>query len=86
MSWNRNLWGVEFKGGMKEDPPMIIGAAWLHPMPHRYEGEPTRALLFCTRELAREWCRNRRERSKDLGWTFTPVKVRELVEKVSDNA
>ena len=46
------------------------------------EGEPTRALLFCTREQAREWCRNRRERSEGLGWKFTPVKVRELVEKV----
>ena len=82
MAWTRNLWGVEFKGAMKEDPPMILGASWHGPSPHRYDGEPTRALLFCTREQAREWCRDRRKRSEGLGWTFTPVKVRELVEKV----
>jgi hypothetical protein len=87
MTWDRKFWGVEFKGGMKEDPPMILGAAWLHgKSPRRYDGEPTRALLFCTREQAREWCRNRRERSKDLGWKFTPVKVRELVEKVPNGS
>lgn len=82
MVLTRNLWGVELKGAREEDPPMILGAAWNGPSPRHYEGEPTRALLFCTREQAREWCRNCRERSKDLGWTFTPVKVRELVEKV----
>ncbi len=84
MTWNRQLWGVEFKGRLKEDKPMLLGQAW-----HRvelaaptYEGEPTRALLFTSREACRKWCRGRQPEAGELGWRFTPVKVRELVEKV----
>jgi hypothetical protein len=83
LTWDRNLWGVEFRGRFKEDPPTLIGQAW-----HKAEGknlyiwEPTRALVFCTREQAREWCKKKNEGSAHLGWRFIPVKVRELVEKV----
>ena len=82
MPWDRNLWGVEFKGGMKEDNPMILGEAWNGPSLERHEGEPTRALLFRTRKQARAWCQDRRKRNKTYKWTFTPVKLRELLEKV----
>ena len=82
MSWNRNLWGVEFKGGFKEDQPVILGAAWnCKRADPRYEGEPTRALLFDTRQQAREWCWDNTARYTHFGWKFKPVKVRELVEK-----
>lgn len=82
MALDRPLWGVEFKGRTAE-PPIIIGAMWHseYRSNAHYKGEPTRALLFCTREQAREWCRERKERSKDLGWKFTPIKVREVVQK-----
>lgn len=84
MSWDRILWGVKFHGGMKDDKPFLIGQAWHKPMPKsQYDGEPSRVLLFCTREKAREWCR---ARTTDYAghfdcakWRFTPVRVRETV-------
>lgn len=84
MTWNRQLWGVEFRGRVKEDKPMLLGQAWhrVEMAKPTYEGEPTRALLFTTREACRNWCRERQNANLDLGWKFIPVKVRELVEKV----
>ncbi|MFA6204528.1 MAG: hypothetical protein WC710_15225 [Gallionella sp.] len=84
MTWNRKLWGVEFRGRLKEDKPMLLGQAWhrVEMAKPTYEGEPTRALLFTTREACRNWCRERQDAHSDLGWKFIPVKVRELVEKV----
>lgn len=88
MAWDRNLWGVEFTGGVPGDKPLLIGTARMRPSPQsQYAGEPTRAILFTTRELARAWCRSRKEFYKVSGtccekWKFTPVRVREIVKKV----
>lgn len=84
MTWNRNLWAVEFRGRLKEEQPFIIGQAW-HRVEHArppYQGEPTRALLFTTREACRAWCRKRQVKHRQLGWRFIPIRVREIVEKV----
>ena len=65
---------------------MLIGSLWLSPT-SSYAGEPTRALLFCTRKAARAYCRM--EHAKYAGrtdictaWRFRPVRVRETVRKV----
>lgn len=87
MKWRKELWGVEFKGSLKDDKPMLLGTLW-HENARlvKYAGEPTRALLFQTLEDARAWCQY--ERRKNAGrtdccveWRFTPVKVIETVRK-----
>jgi len=85
MAWDRLLWGIEFIDSRKEYP--LIGTVWMRPPPKsQYEGEPTRPILFTTRKLAREWCKNKR--AQYLGrldfvakWRFRPVRVREKVGK-----
>jgi len=85
VTWDRLLWGVTFTGGMVGDKPSLIGTHWMRPTPEaRYDDEPTRPLLFCTRAAAREWCRVRvaeyAGRTDSCGkWKFRPVRVRELV-------
>ena len=86
--WHRLLWGVVFTGGMLRDLPMLLGGLW-HDEAREfngfYEGEPTRALLFCTRREARHWCNdtNRKwQATKDpiqQRWRVSPVRVRETV-------
>ena len=53
----------------------------------RYQGEPTRPLLFTSRTLARQWCEAERTkyalRAACRDWRFRPVRVREIVRKVS---
>lgn len=78
MAWDRLLWAVE-----TDSPPYIIGQAWNGIKPGDYDGEPTRALVFCTRDQARKWCRNANAKYKHLGWKFVPIRVRETVEKVT---
>ena len=88
MAWDRILWGVEFRGRDKEEPPIILGTLW-HDQPHRryfHEDEPTRALLFCTRKQARDWCRQSNERDGHLDWKYTPIKVRERVAKITEES
>lgn len=64
---------------------MLIGTAWMTPRPQsQYSGEPTRAILFMTREQAREWCKKTELGHKQSGtccekWKFRPVRVNETV-------
>jgi hypothetical protein len=81
------LWGVAFSGVGKE-APMLIGGLWAIDLGgDPYPGEPSRALLFCTRAQARAWCtetmrkwRDGRQRDDTLmAWRVRPVRVRETV-------
>jgi hypothetical protein len=83
--WNRLLWGVKFTGSLRDDEPMLLGNLWMAGEPViPYVGEPTRALLFCTREQARAWCA-RKMREWQSGdeitrrWRVRAVRVRETV-------
>lgn len=86
MTWERQLWAIEFSSSDWE--PFLIGSLWLRPMAKpQYEGEPYRALLFCTRKLARDWCRERMKEYENRPdpvrkWRFRPVRVWETVRKV----
>lgn len=85
--WDRRLWGIEFEPSLKGDKPLLLGSAWFKPTKDQYcsfYGEPTRALLFCTRDQARNWCRGKNAEWKKAGlnWHVSAVRVRELVEKV----
>jgi hypothetical protein len=86
--WNKRLWGVLFTGSMKYEEPMLLGATWHKgARPSFYAGEPTRALLFCTRHAARTWCAEKMKewqygrQSGDLVllWRVRPVRVVERV-------
>lgn len=86
MRWRKKLWGVEFKGSIDDDKPMLLGSAW-HALGRsvKYAGEPTRALLFETREDVRAWCREQRQKNAGRAdccgqWRFRPVKVIETVQ------
>jgi hypothetical protein len=89
-NWDRYLWGVRFRGGDPRDRDLLIGTAWNDPRAAgRNPGDPTRALLFCTRAAARAWCAARMAGYADRpvgdicrAWRFTPVRVRERVEVV----
>jgi|SRR5579884_2145793 len=86
--WNRRLWAVRFSDS--DGRSFLIGSSW-----HRanntanagYPGEPTRALLFCTRKHAREFCAEKIKSARLTGgvcekWRYTPVRVRETVRPV----
>lgn len=80
--WNRLLWGVELIDEHKET--MIIGGGWHENMIARYEGEPSRPILFLTRKLSREWCKGRNKQYESWEWPcnkwrFRPIRVREIV-------
>ncbi len=79
-AWNRELWGIEFKS--KETPPMLIGGGWHEAMIRpRYPGEPSRAVLFTSRRLAREWC-EAKQKTYNVNlpdWKLRVVKVLEVV-------
>jgi hypothetical protein len=90
-SWHRLLWGVEFTGSRTDDDPVLIGRLWADEwaISTPYPGEPTRALLFTTRELARQWCaetmakwRDRRHDDCVSRWRVRAVRVRETVQQV----
>lgn len=66
---------------------MLLGAGW-HELGKlvKYMGEPTRALLFCTRDDARAWCRDQRRKYQGRmdccgQWSFRPVRVVETVKR-----
>ena len=92
--WNRLLWGVVFTGGILRDPPMLLGGLW-HDEARQfygfYDGEPTRALLFCNRREARHWCSetNRKWQATNdpiqQRWRVSPVRVRETVDIEAPN-
>ena len=79
------MWGVLFTGG--DAKPLLLGSLWNEvcrkgPI---YDGEPTRALVFQTRESARNWCHEQMDKYKDRNdllaqWKFRPVRVIETVE------
>ena len=84
------LWGVMFTSGALRDPPVLLGGLWhdeARQFHGAYEGEPSRALLFCTRREARHWCAEtmrtwRYGRQHDdivARWIVRPVRVRETV-------
>ena len=81
--WDRLLWGIEFIDEHKE--PMLIGGAWHKEMiKDRYDGEPSRPILFTTRRMARKWCNEENEHHKSGPWPCNcwkvrPVRVREIV-------
>jgi hypothetical protein len=86
MIWKKQLWGVEFKGSINDDDPMLLGRLWHEYASPGFRDEPTRALLFKTREAAREWCRRQLDKNKDRTdccalWRFRPVRVIETVRK-----
>ena len=86
MMWDRVLWGVEFRSRDKDEPTILVGALWASAVRLGHYGEPTRTLLFCTRKQARDWCRESNERDGHLGWKYTPIKVRERVEKITEES
>lgn len=86
--WDRLLWGVQFTGSARDDAPMLIGGLWATDLGGQpYHGEPTRALLFCTRAQARDWCSETMRKWRDgrqrddcvTQWVVRPVRVRETV-------
>lgn len=86
MSWNRKLWGVEFTSPSNKS--ILIGTGWMQEIPNQpyYPGCPTRPILFTTRKVAREWCRDRTAEARshqDIRekWSFRAVRVRETVVK-----
>lgn len=89
--WDRRLWGVEFSGSRTDDAPMLIGRLWALDLGgNPYHGEPTRALLFCTRQHARTWCAETMLKWRDGGdivrrWLVRPVRVRETVQVEAPN-
>lgn len=81
--WDRKLWGVAFSNGIRRVAPMLIGESWdSFQKRESRPGEPTRALLFTTRAVARAWCRARNRNWKNRNdivrkWHVMPVRVRE---------
>jgi len=74
---------------------MLIGGLWAADLGGEpYAGEPTRALLFCTRQQARAWCADTMSKWRDgrqrddivASWTVRPVRVRETVQIEAPNA
>jgi hypothetical protein len=82
--WDRAMWAVEMSSPGSR--PLIIGDAWAGVYAPKHEGQPTRCLLFVTREQARKWCKvqhdkyaSRLEYDICRSWRFKPVRVREII-------
>jgi hypothetical protein len=84
-SWNRELWGIlHGSHDRPKETPILLGQAWHKLAPGIHPNEPSRALLFNTRESAREWCREKYRKYAGRNdcikeWWFRPVRVREIV-------
>lgn len=88
--WCHTQWGVEFTNSRAE--ALLLGSLWDAGEFARWQrgdmraSEPTRALLFCRRAQAREWCAAKnaewREHSDAIvkAWRVRPVRVRETVQ------
>ena len=81
--WDRRLWGVVlFDSG-------LLGTGWnrdIRESGERYDGAPTRALLFTSRATARDWCvrkhaeyATRPDGDPCRAWRFRAVRVRERI-------
>jgi hypothetical protein len=79
--WDRMQWAVEMRSKSCKPDGMLIGVAWHKITPPAYDGEPSRPLLFRTRNHARKWCAAKTiecaRHSPD--WRFRPVRVREMI-------
>lgn len=78
----RVFWGVSFTNAKGERIEPLFGSWHDSMLTPRYDGEPSRAVLFRTRAQAREWCRAERARYEGrqdccVKWRFTPVRVTE---------
>lgn len=78
----RQLWGIQLKTLKNDRPIGPLFDSWHDVRQPFYEGEPTRPLLFVSRRLAREWCKQRRARYADreddcAQWYFKPIRVKE---------
>lgn len=85
MSWSRRFWGIEFIG--RDGKSVLIGSVWNQDDSIPYHGEPTRALLFTTRAMARQWCKGQLVKYQGredfcADWRFSAVAVRETVRMV----
>jgi len=80
--WRRVLWAVEMRSKSCRPEGMIVGTAWRKVEAARYNGEPTRCLLFRTRKHARAWCAEATEKhaKHSPDWEFRPIRVREIIE------
>jgi hypothetical protein len=83
-AWNRALWAVEMRSKLSRPEGMLIGDTWHSVTPRKYEGEPSRSLLFQTRKQAREWCAAKTIECKrhSSDWKFKPVRVRETLSAI----
>lgn len=87
--WDSRQWGVVLstrdRPGCGHSDPMLLGSGWDRTPRTGHVGEPTRALLFTTRDQARAWCDVKNAgnlaRGDDYGRAchFRPVRVRETV-------
>lgn len=86
--WDRKMWGIELWIGAGETGKEyvgLLGGGWngREAERARYEGEPTRVLVFRTRKQARDYCVKKHLEYKDHPvcgrWRFCPVRVRETV-------
>ena len=84
--WDKKAWGVELHS---TGSPTLIANTWGDCDTFARNTEPTRALLFATREAARQWCTSRHKFYEKYGeghicteWRFRPVRVRETVKKL----
>ena len=80
MSWGKKLWwGVEFVNSFGD--VLLIGTAWDKRARETPSSDPCRPLLFKTRALCREWCKNENDFVKHnmvtARWKFRPVRVAE---------
>jgi len=80
--WNRKLWGVSLLDG--KERLHLLGALWNTSHDYKpHKGEPTRPLLFTTRQAAREWCKAKTAACSAnpsiAHWRFVPVRVIECV-------
>lgn len=80
--WNRLLWGVVFHVPGSRD--LLIGTSWLDHTIRPYPDEPTRVLLFRTRNAARAWCDVQNAKyvgrtDQCMNWRFRVVRARETV-------
>jgi hypothetical protein len=83
VSWDRNLWGIEFIGMGAGEAPFLIGGGWHPALKPRFVGEPSRPILFTSRRLAHAWCAEKMAQYADSDickhWRFRAVRVRETV-------
>lgn len=88
--WRRKFWGVEFCNSRGE--VHLLCTLWGKGGRDQasYTGEPARALLFCTRAQAREWCAARRAGYANYpdhhvcrAWRWRVVRVLETVQVIA---